>query len=809
MQFKTTLRIGLLAGSMLAPVVAHAQETGADDYDEDAIVVTATRRVSTVQDVPINIAAVTATQLEETRAQDLGEISRTVPGVYIVDTGQRAGNTIVFRGLNADPLSSNDGDNSGGGTVAIYFGEIPLYADFRANDMERVEFLIGPQGTLYGAGTLGGAIRYIPKRPQFDAIGGEVRADLYNYKHGSGVSTDTGMTLNIPLTETLAFRGSLDYLNDRGFIDQPYALSINQIGLVNPNDFSGGTQFTPLKDVNTVDTISARAALRWMPVEAVDLNLTYYYQDQRTDGRQFSGYRLGQAALLDSNGNTTSFPAPLGKYDSALRVSEPNRRENQLVALEAYVDLDFAELTSATGYSKFKDDGNRDQTDLLITLEYSYEAFPNFASRTLEQGKEETWTQELRLVSSTPGPLSWIIGGFYNKQKTNGFSKEFTPYLDEYYGTVYPENLEYFSVSRTKLEEMAAYGELSYQITPQWQITAGGRYYDYTYKTEQAVDLPLLEVAFGDREPGVIVLDFENTEQKDDGFLWKLNTSYEVTPDALVYATVSKGYRIGSSNGLALCEDTGEFQSVCAQPDELEYTPDETTNYEIGFKTQWLNRRITFNGAVYWIEWSDPQLSSATVIGSQPITKNGNGARSRGVELSGDWRITPELTIRGNYAYVDAELTADSPSLIAYSEGPGFPSLFEDGLKGDRLPGSAKHSGNVFVDYKREIGPDTTVGFSYKLHVQSNVLSRAGGRQGLTLPGYSTHGAALTFGYKGFATQLYVDNIFDKFAEAGVRSSPPFAQAVFNENGDPVYVRSFGTFPIAPRVIGLRSTLSF
>ncbi|MDE8653098.1 TonB-dependent receptor [Novosphingobium sp. H3SJ31-1] len=794
--------------------MAHAQDAADAGYDDEAIVVTATRRASTVQDVPINISAVTASQLEEQRTQDLGEIARTVPGVYIVDAGQRQGNNIVFRGLNADPLGSNDGDNSGGGTVAIYLGEIPLYVDLRANDLERVEFLIGPQGTLYGAGTLGGAIRYIPKRPQFDAVSGEVRTDLYAYNHGDGISTDTGMTINFPIASNLAFRASLDYLNDQGFIDYPFV--VTAIGQVNPNDFAGSGNLKRFKDVNWVDTVSGRAALRWKPIDALDVNLTYYYQDQRTGGRQISGYRLGQTPLLDSNGDYQSFPVPIGKYDSPLRVLEPNQRKNQLVALEMVADLDFADLTSATGYSRFDDKGNRDQTDLLITLEYSYEAFPNFTSRTLEQGKEETFTQELRLVSKTPGPLSWILGGFYNHQKSNSFSKEFTPFLDTYYGTVYPENLEYYQVSKGKLEEKAVYGELSYKITPQWQVTAGGRYYWYDFVTESAFDLPLFEVAFNGREPGTYVLDFEKGGQKDKGFLWKLNTSYDVTPDAMVYATVSKGYRIGNSNGIAACPpdfdptDPSNGQTLCALPHEFQYGPDETTNYEIGFKTQWLNRRLTINGAAYYIDWSNPQLSSATQAGNLPIIINGGGAESKGFELSFAFQATRAFSIRGNYSYTDPKLTADTPNLIRYSVGPGFPSLYEDGLKGDRLPGSPRHSGSLFIDYKREVAPDTELGFSYKLSAQSNVLTRTGGRGGgVTLPGFSIHGAAITLNYKGLSVQGYVDNIFDKFAEVGVRGTPDSAQVVFNENGDPVYVRSYGTYPIAPRVIGLRSTLSF
>ncbi len=810
MRSSRLLRISLIAGTVMTPLPAFAQDTS--ESIEDVIVVTATRRAETVQDVPINIAAVSGQQLDDLRTQDLSEIARTVPGVYIVDAGARQANSIVFRGLNADPVAAYDGDNTGGGTVAVYLGEIPLYVDLRANDMERVEFLIGPQGTLYGAGTLGGAIRYIPNRPQFDELSSEVRADLYTYKDGDGISTDTGATINIPLAPTLAFRGSFDYLNDQGFIDSPYVVS--SIGQVNPNDFSDPSNFTPTEDVNWVETYSARAALRWQPVPEADINLTYYFQDQTTGGRSLSHKRLSEMPLLDSNGDFVELPIEVGKYENLQRVTEPNSRKNQLVALEAVLDLGFAELTSATGYSKFEDNGNRDQTDLLITLEYSYELFPTFTSRTQEVGSEETWTQELRLVSTGSGPFSWIVGAFYNHNDSESESREFTPFLDVYYGTDYPENLEYIESSFETLEEMAAYGELSYEITPEWQVTVGGRYYDYDFVTRSAFDVPLFEVAFGGRTPGEIVLDYEEGGQTDNGFLWKVNTSYEVTPDALLYATVSKGFRIGNSNGIAACPpdfdpNDPDTQTLCALPNEFQYGPDETTNYEIGFKTQWLNRKLTLNGAAYFIDWTDPQLTSATQAGNLPITINGGGAETKGFELSMAWKITPELSIGGNYAYTDATLTALTPNLIRYTQGPGFPSLYQDGMAGDRLPGSPEHMGNLFADYKHYIGPDSAIGFSYKMSAQSDVLTRTGGRAGIELDGFSVHGAAITFEHKTFRTQLYVDNIFNKYAEVASDSSPGFAQVVYNEDGGPVYVRSFGTYPIAPRVIGLRSSMRF
>ena len=802
----------LCAAASTIPYTAYAQqadEAETAEQDENVIIVTATRREGTVQDVPINISAVGGEQLQAQGLDNLREVAATVPGVYILDQGNRSGTPIVFRGLNATSLGSFDGNNNGGGAVATYVGDIPLYVDLRLNDIERVEFLLGPQGTLYGAGTLGGAIRYIPVKPQLGEISGQVRADVYTYKSGEGLSSDTGMTLNLPIGDSLAFRGSIDFANDRGFIDYPYAVTANPelgtVGLVNPDDLSDPSNFDPQTDVNTDETLSARAALRFSPSSSFDAVLTYHYQDARTNGRQFSQYRL------------SNFPVQLGKYESALRVPEPNRRETQLVSLEAELDLGFGSLVSATGYSEHREKGNRDQTDLLITLEYSYEQFPNFTAFTLEEDKTKTFTQEVRFVSDLAGPFNFIVGGFYNKEKIRALSTEFTPGFDQFavdeFGGVQlrPDAIEYIAPFNSDLREAAVFGELTFQITDEWQITAGGRYYDYDLETESAVDLPLLNTVFFGDPQDQIILDFTPANQKDDGFLFKFNTSYEVTPDALIYATVSQGFRIGNSNGLEPCDpNSGTVQNICALPNEEEYTPDTTTNYELGFKTQWWDNRLTLNGAIYYIDWKDPQVASATINGSSPIIINGAGAESKGLEIFGSAELTERLSVRGAYSYTDAELTDVSPSLLNELTPPGFGTTPVDGQPGDRLPGSPKHQGSFFADYEMPVSSKWDLTFSYGMTVHSNVLTRTGSRAGgLVLPGFDTHNISVNLSDGSWNVTAYVNNLFNEFGETGVRGTPLFDQSVSDINGDPVYVRSYGTFVTPPRSIGLRVTKDF
>jgi iron complex outermembrane recepter protein len=787
---------------------ASAQEAGAQDRT-DVVVVTATRRAEDVQDIPLNIAAVGGAQIEQQGFAELADVLAYVPGINVIDRGGRQGNPIIVRGLNATPVGSGDGNNDGGGTVATYLGEIPLYVDLKLNDMQRVEVLLGPQGTLYGAGTLGGAIRYIPNRPDFTADLLSLRAEGYQYSEAESISSEYGFTFNKKITDTFALRGSVDMSNDSGFIDYPFV--VRQIGVSEPDpNFSNPAQVAAnlrrIEDADSEDTLSGRIAARWAPMSWLDGTLTYYYQNAEIGGRRISSARS---------------TVPAGKYEAGSRVPEPNEITNELLALEVTADLGFAELTSATGFSKYKDNGQRDQTDLLISLEYSYEAFPTFTAFTNEQGREERLNQEVRLVSKHGGPFSWIVGAFYNKSEGVGFSAEFTPGYAQFAGFNRPDNLEYFSQGRTELVEQAVYGEVGYSLTDKLTVTVGGRYYDYELKEFSAVDFPLFDPTFVAQTLDQIEGQAFDPDlgQADDGVLGKINLSYKFSDDLLIYGTVSEGYRIGNSNGLAQCAIFNPAapvqQGSCAlapgqvffpggpgnvsKIDERQFGPDTTTNYEIGVKSTLFGGTLTLNGAAYLIEWTDPQVSSATVNASIPITINADGAESTGLEVSGRWMATDRLTISGNYSYTKSELTADVPSLIRTITPPGFGTAFVDGKSGDRLPGSPENQASLFASYVQPFAAgELQYNFGYAW--QGDVLTRAGGRaSSLTLDSFGLANASVVYDAGDWKAAFFVNNLFDEYAETGARGTP-----LDNQTALGATVRSFGTFIAPPRAIGVR-----
>ena len=827
---KTTSAFVLVAGAALA---AHAQDATEDtELRAQTITVTATRRAESVQDVPLNIAAVGGAQIEEQGFDELADVLAYVPGINVVDRGGRQGNPIIVRGLNADGLGSGDGNNDGGGTVATYIGEVPLFVDLKLNDLERVEVLLGPQGTLYGAGTLGGAIRYIPAKPKFDGDMLNVRGELSQNFEAENLSYDTGFTVNKVIAPNFAVRASVDYEDNSGFTDYPFV--VREIGVSEPDpDFSDpvdvGTNLKRVKDADGEQILSGRVAARWEPVSWLDGTLTYYYQKSDIEGRQISSARS---------------TVPAGKYESGMRVEEPNEITNQLLALEVTADLGFAELTSATGYSRYDDDGQRDQTDLLISLEYSYELFPTFTAYTHEKSRENTFNQEVRLVSTTESRLNWIVGAFYNDSDVISYSEEYTPGYADYVGFDRPDDLEYYSQFYSQLKESAIYGEIGYDITDKWSVTVGGRYYKYDLESFSDVDFPLFDsfpdylqtVGIGSMEDS-LKSDFaagspngtERTSQADNGSLFKFNTSYDFTEDFLAYFTISEGYRIGNSNGIGVCpayDPTDNQQGACAlvpgqqygpnagdvsTRDETQFGPDTTKNYELGFKSEFANGRVTLNGAIYYIEWTDPQLSSATINASIPITVNADGAESKGIELNGNWIVSDDLTVRGSYSHTEASLTAPAPGLVGTISTPGFGSVLLDGRDGDRLPGSPEDQFSFFGSYTiPNTGLDGQLVANFGYAWQSDVLTRTGNLgDGITLDSFGVANASLVYDTGKWQASLFVNNLFDEYYETGVRGTPLYNQVLTDDAGGPVYERTFYTYVGAPRVLGIRMNYTF
>ena len=788
----------------------------------DAVVVTATRVEVPLQQVPLSISALTGADLEQQGIGNLTELARWMPGFTVVDQGARGSNVIIARGLHTDSLNGSEfsGNNYNNG-VATYLGDIPLAVDLRLHDIERVEVLLGPQGTLYGAGTLAGAVRYLPRRPDTGLRTFEVRGNLFALAHGGAPGSETGVTFNLPLvSRKLALRGSVDYYTDPGFIDYDYLLrtpgtSEPEPDLSDPGAVEANLRSEP--DANTEKTVSARLSLLWEATPELSAIFTYHLQDQQVGARQ-----INHAQSFDT-----------GRYVAAHRYLEPNDRRNQLWSLELTWAPHWAELITAVGYSRFAVQGQRDQTDLLIQafgigglLPEEFPAleqaraldqnvsvadlttqFRTFSAYTHEDAQEERFNLETRLVSMGDGPWHWVGGVFFNNYDSSGTSFEFTPGLTEFSGITpilggmpAPEPVEYYSLDSQSVTERALFGEISRDLGDRWRLTTGARWFGYRIDTGSLTEFPYTPIY---NSP------FTAFESDDHGALLKASLSHRFDDQTYAYFTRSEGYRIGGGNNFRVCSDeeiallsdadpgNDPPQSGCIYEDQALISPDRTANYEVGLRRSWNDGRFAASGTLFHVGWTDIQVAGETPFSAQPIILNGAAAVSRGVEVAGAAGLTSALHLRGTWSYTHASLSQDSPGLL--DEGA-------DTFKGDRLSGAPRLQGSLLASYGTMLGSGTALKLLYGYTYVGDVFTRIGLRaDGEVLPAYDLHNFSAAVSRGSWTLAFYADNLFDEYAVTGVRQTP--AQIGTTEDG--FRARRYFANVHAPRRVGTRIRYTF
>ncbi|MET3711636.1 outer membrane receptor protein involved in Fe transport [Sphingomonas trueperi] len=772
--------------------VQQAEDQGGGSANE--IVVTGSRRSVTLQDAPINISAVSEETLARQRIDDVRGLAAFTPGLTIVDTGPASTGNIILRGIESGDTSVS-GSNANS-AVGVYLGEVPLYLDFKLIDIARVETLLGPQGTLYGLGTLAGAVRYMPNRPNTSRFSVDLHGRGYVQSHSSDLGRIGDMVVNVPiLSDHVALRSVVGYYDNPGFIDyncllqQPGISDAQPVRGTTAADASLGTRadyarnFKRQDDVNFEHTFTTRNTLLLEYNPNVKAFLTYAHQDTKTNGRQANG-----AGVLGT-----------GNYEGPWRYLEPFHRSADLFSAEFNINLfNVAQLVSTTAYTEQKIENVDDNTDLLLDLNYGYEAFPAFSSFANNHRKYKQFNQEVRLVSSHGGPVNWVIGGFYNRLKYASDRQEYTPGFAAFAGVNRPDDLEYISFVNTRTVEKAVYGEATLHATSAWQVTGGLRYFKYDATATGGTDTPLFGGGLTRTPYPLIQFDpsrVRTGSTGDDGFVWKANTSYKFSSDLLAYATYSTGYRIGGVNRVAPCViPLPPGQNVCALPNELVYGPDKTRNIEVGVRASLFDKRLQFTVDAFRVKWSDVQVPSQTVNGAVGITTNAGAAVSKGVEFTGSFKVLPQLTLQGTYSYTDAHLTEDVASLVV-SQGVRY-----DAKDGDRLPGSAKHSGSAQLTYTYPLPHGGEIEANWAATYMGDIYSRVGLRGfGEAIPDYMTHRASVTYRDKMFEVGLFADNIFNKYAYTSVSND----LSSYNQTRTGVVERYYARSVLTPRRVGI------
>ncbi len=638
-------------------VHAQQEQTAAEKANDqmatlDVTVVTANKREEDVRKVASSISVLGDQQLENISATQLTDYANYVPGLQATSDGTPGQTTIFLRGIA--PLSS-------GATVGTYIDETPvgssglyqaatiLALDLLPYDIDRVEVLRGPQGTLYGAGSMGGLLKYVTKAPDLNSREFRLGGGISDVEGAGGLGNNVRFGANLPLVEDhLAIRVSYARNKIPGYID---------------NSVSGE------EGINDGEQTSARVALLW---QQDDFSLKLSAIRQTIDS--------------DNNGVVALDPITEDSYATDLSnriyVNEPFKKDIDYYAATLNWDLGWGDFTSASGYSDTTTQRVQDST-------IAYGSFTNLGLGLPEPGssyfdnsfKLSKFTQEFRLASKTDTAFEWMTGFYYTRESGNNTQ---VIKLNQIDGSPLPSPFDELAGTLAALElptvykEKAVFGNASYQFNDRFKLGAGVRYasndQNFSQNVYAGILLPIAESPGGSDESIVT---------------WSLTPQFQLSDDSLLYAKVATGYQPGGPNvvlpGVPPTVDSSTL-----------------TSYEVGLKSAFADNRVILDISAYHIDWKDIQVI-ASFNGNSGLT-NGGKASSDGFEISALFRPIQRLQLGFNAGYVKSELSENFPTLTF----PGEVSTTElnTGLKGDALPYVPKLTLSATADYFFTFGND-------------------------------------------------------------------------------------------------------
>lgn len=634
MQRTTQIFSGIFLG-LLSAGLAQAQSGASTSALEEVIVTASKRGDQLIQDIPITVQAIGGERLKEIGALDFNDYYRQIPSLSVNDQGPGHKNYII-RGISSQ----------GAGTVGLYFDETIVTgeflsseggraADIRLFDMNRIEVLKGPQGTTFGSSSLSGTIRWIPNQPNLSEFGAEVGGTLSSTKDADFPSWAVDAMVNVPLaTDRAALRVAATAIDKEGYIDTRFA-----------------------EGVNYDDTEAVRAILSIQATDNLMLSALALLQNAETGGRSGRMFVLPDMPVSPSlNGG----PAPSDHWNNAMS-AEPFDDYIQLYNLKGEYSADWGTITATTSIVDRKTDFFRDSsTEIEIITGYTRPA-DGSGQTTIIQPQDRKLTQgELRFASNWDSPVQVLVGAFMQKEERDFQSAVIT--VDPNSGEVTPNSTYLLNrLVYTEIDEKALFGELTWRVTDRLALTGGVRAFDFELD-EQATAV----VGFPAR-PGAGPGNPLASDESDE--IYKFNIAYDFTDDMLGYATFSQGYRAGGTN-----DQTAAALAGAVIPPG--FTSDSVDNYEIGFKSTLMNRKLLFNAAAYYLDWTDIQVLRRAIAPSGlqfAYRGNGGAAEVKGLEFEFSAYPTDSLQLGATFGWTEAELTEDLPVL-------------NDGRDGDQIP---------------------------------------------------------------------------------------------------------------------------
>ena len=814
------LRFRLRAGAVLAAVVSlnGAAALAADPPPaEEAtgplqeITVTATRHEESLSKVPLSITALTQEAMDIRGIKDFQEVARFTPGVNIDNSGT---NNIAIRGIAS---------SGGSGTTGIYIDDTPIQiralafnpddALPKAFDMDRIEVLRGPQGTLFGAGSEGGTVRYITTQPSLTTNSFNSREEV-SFTQGGAPSYEGGIAAGGPLIDgTLGARLTVWYRRDGGYIDRidPTTLALQD------------------KNTNFDETVLYRLAAVWAPNDQWSVTPSIYYQDR---------YRNDVEAYwpLYSNPSNNQFVSA----DPTQR-SDPDRF--YLAAVKVEGNLGFAKLISNTSYYHRKEETGYDgtlynlgfyQSGVFLNDDGSSASTPyplldgtglhlpdgltNYRSPASINNGQENITQEIRLQSNDPSSaLFWTGGLFFSTNRQTYLEQIHDPLLDQLslaatgqpasfwfvdpdgnpvgYDPRFP-NDSYFLQTRAKDQQVAVFGEATYSFTDQYKLTLGARYSKLKYSFDTLTGGPQL---FLPTQSG-------SGDKNENAFTPKVSFSYQHDPRNLYYFTYAKGFRPGGANNpvpYAACSD--DFASFGIPGAPATYSSDTVNSFEVGAKNNFDNR-IKISSSIYYIRWNNIQQTVVPPICQISFIANLGQAVAKGADIQAEFALTDNFTAELAAGYTNARYTRDSVlgagTQPVVSAGDAIAGQSGSGQNGQP---SAPYTLTLGLQYRFQLfNHESFVRIDDEFEARSkwptatqdpNTLQFDSANYTLSSTNFASARAGMTFG--GWQASLFVDNLTDTHTVTG------YEWSIDPGDGNSRLERQF-TF--RPRTIGITVT---
>ncbi len=635
--------------------------SGRHSTELDEVVVTATKRETPLLKVPLSIAAVTQDQIEELGVKKLEDL-KIVPSLVVLTGDEQALLTVVIRGIGAVGTAA---------TVSTYLDDTPLTfgganPNFELFDLDRVEVLRGPQGTLFGSSAMGGSIRFVSPAPDYDQSRGVVKAET-GLLTGGSPGYEGQVAVGTPLIPgSLAVRVSGFYRRDGGYID-----------LVNED-----TGAVIAHNVNSTDTYGGRFAVSGRVADSVDATLSVLAQ-QRLEN-QLPNYMTGRG---------TTDLVPLPTFERVARVPDISRLEREVIPnLTIKARIPGVELTSSTSLAVrhwVLDDDFSYLVQRLLGL-------PDAVGRPLASpadspATDRGWVQEIRVASSQPSSLKWLAGAYYRYAKSDSkfvvtsnlptVVPELAPLL------TLPGNIDYESFGTSESYEAALFGEVTWTVASRVNLTAGLRHSDLRGKSDGFAD-----GFFNGGYNGY----HQHSEQRNINSP-KGSVSFQVTDDMMVYTTAARGFRPGGANDFIpnTPECQAELAALGRSAAPTSFESDSLWSYEVGAKGKAMDHRLLYAMAAYDIEWSGLQ-QLIQLSGGCPFSyiDNVGKARSRGFEFESSWTPVDPVTFGLSLGYTDARLAQDLVSGVG-ANGPTVAAP-----RGTKLPNVPDWTGATSVEYR-------------------------------------------------------------------------------------------------------------